>query len=138
MEAGRRCIIIGMVYKVSGEDSNIRARWRICRGQQRWIRQRRRCGTATDEMWDDGDREMGWKDGNRLRKYQQGTTTNLRVYRHSGIMGMADKVSNEDIVGQAWWRRCGTTERDTMAEEMRDGNRIDVGRRRWRNGLEGR
>ena len=26
---------------------------------------------------------------------------------------------------------------DTAVEEMRDGNRRDVGRRRWQNGLEG-
>ena len=47
---------------------------------------------ATDEMWDDGDGEMDWKDGDILGKYQQGTTTNLRAYRRSRIMGMADKV----------------------------------------------
>ena len=37
--------------------------------QYEWIWQRRRCGTATDDMWDDGDGEMGWKDGGRLGKY---------------------------------------------------------------------
>ena len=47
---------------------------------------------ATDEMWDDGDGEMGWKDGNGLVKYLQGTTTNLRAYHRSWIMGMKDKV----------------------------------------------
>ena len=53
-------------------------------------------------------------------------------------MGMADKVSGEDIRGREWWRRCGTTGMDTAAEEMWDGNIRDVGQRRWRNGLEGR
>ena len=38
-------------------------------GQQEWIWQWRRCGTATDEMWDNGDGEMGWKDGDGLGKY---------------------------------------------------------------------
>ena len=38
-------------------------------GQHGWIRRWRRCGIATEEMWDDGDGEMGWKDGNRLGKY---------------------------------------------------------------------
>ena len=35
-------------------------------GQQIWIWRRRRCGTATDEMWDDGDGKMGGKDGGIL------------------------------------------------------------------------
>ena len=38
-------------------------------GQQGWIRQRRRCGTATNEIWDNEDGEMGLKDGNGLGKY---------------------------------------------------------------------
>ena len=38
-------------------------------GQYEWIWRRRRFGTATDEMWDDIDGEMGWKDGNGLGKY---------------------------------------------------------------------
>ena len=38
-------------------------------GKQEWIWRRRRCGTATDEMWDDGDGEMGRKDGDELGKY---------------------------------------------------------------------
>ena len=40
---------------------------------------------------------MGWKDGDGMVKYRQVTTTNLRAYRRSGIMGIADKVSREDI-----------------------------------------
>ena len=54
------------------------------------------------------------------------------------IMGMADRVNSDDSGRKSWWRRCGTTDMDTAAEEMRDCNRRDVGRRRWRNGLEGR
>ena len=38
-------------------------------GQQGLIRRRRRCGTATEEMWDGGDGEMGWKNGNGLGNY---------------------------------------------------------------------
>ena len=49
-------------------------------GQQEWIWRQRRCGTETDEMWDNGDGEMVWEDGGRLGKYLQGTTTNLREY----------------------------------------------------------
>ena len=69
--------------------------------QQVWIRRRRRCGTAIDEMLDDGDGEMGWKDGDGLGKYRRGTTTNLRAYCSSGIMGMADKVSGKYRGGRA-------------------------------------
>ena len=53
-------------------------------------------------------------------------------------MGMADKVGCKDSGGRSWWMRCGTTGMDTAEEEMRDDNRRDVGRQRWRNGLEGR
>ena len=81
---------------------------------------------------------MGWKDGDRLGKYQQKTTTNLRVYRCSGIMDISEKVSCEDSSGRAQWQRCGTTGIDTEAEDMRDVNRRDVGQQRWRNGLEER
>ena len=62
----------------------------------------------------------------------------MRACCHSRIMGMADKVSGEDIGGLAWWQRFGTTGIDTVVDEMQDGNRRDVGRRRWRNGLEER
>ena len=69
-------------------------------GQQGWIWRRRICGTATYEMWDDGDGETGWKDSNGLgEEILTGKTTNLRAYRRSGIMGMADKVSGEDSGG---------------------------------------
>ena len=46
------------------------------------------------------------------------------------IIGMEDKVSDEDSDGKKCWRRCGTTGMDTAVEEMRDGKRRDVGRRR--------
>ena len=36
--------------------------------QQIWILGQKRCGTATDEMWDNGDGEIGWKDDDGLRK----------------------------------------------------------------------
>ena len=62
-------------------------------GKQGWIRRWRRCGTATNEVWYDRYGKMGWKDGNKLGKYRQGMTTNLREYCRYGIMGMADKVS---------------------------------------------
>ena len=107
-------------------------------GQQGYIRRRRRCGTETDEVWYNGDGEMGCKDGKKLVKYRQVNNSNLRAYRCSGIMEMADKISGEDRVGRAWWRRCRTTGMDTEVEEMRDGNIIDVGRWRWQNGLEER
>ena len=58
-----------------------------------------RCGTATDEMWDNGYGEMGWKDGDRQGKYRQEMTDNLWVYCQYGIMGRADRVSGEDIGG---------------------------------------
>ena len=65
-------------------------------GKYGWIRRRRRCGTATDDMWDNRDGEIGCKDGDGLGKYQQGTTANLRAYRRFGIIGMADNISGED------------------------------------------
>ena len=71
---------------------------------------------ATDEMWYDRDDEMGWKDSDGLGKYRQGTTTNLRTYYCSWIMGMADMVSSEDSGGRSRWRRFRTTDMDTMEE----------------------
>ena len=68
-------------------------------GQQGWIQQRRICGTAKYEMWDDGYGKMGCKDGDILGKYRQGTTVKLRVFCCSRIMGMADKISGEDSGG---------------------------------------
>ena len=38
-------------------------------GKHGCIRRRRRCGTSTYEIWDDGDGEMGGKDGDGLGKY---------------------------------------------------------------------
>ena len=57
-------------------------------GQHGWIRRWGRYRTATEEMWDDGDREMGCKDGDGLGKYRKRTTTNLRTYRRSDNLGV--------------------------------------------------
>ena len=57
-------------------------------GQQGLIQWRRRYRTATEEMWDKGNGEIGWKNGDRMGKYKQGTTTKLRAYRHSANLGM--------------------------------------------------
>ena len=81
---------------------------------------------------------MGWKDGNGLGKYQQRTTTNLRAYCCSGMMGIADKVSGENSGVRAWWQRYGTIWIDMVEEKMRDVKRRDVVQRRLCNGLEGR
>ena len=99
--------------------------------QQGWIRQRRRCRTATYEMRDNRDGEMGCKDRDGLGNYRQGTNDNLRAYHRSRIMGMADNISGGDSDGQSQWRRCRTTGMDTAVEEMWESNRKDVGRRRW-------
>ena len=74
-------------------------------GQQVWIHRRRICRTATEEMWDDGDEKMGWKDDNRLGKYCQGTTTNMREYRRSDNLGVR---ATTDLHGDSRciWRLC--------------------------------
>ena len=87
-------------------------------------------------MWDDGDAEMSFKDGDGLVKYRQGTTANLGAYRHSSIMGTVDNISGEESGRRALWRICGTKGMDTVVEEIQDGSRRDVGRQRWKNGLE--
>ena len=56
-------------------------------------------------MWDDGDGELGCKDDGGLGKYLQGTTPNLKAYRCSDIMGMADKVSGEDMQDNRYGRQ---------------------------------
>ena len=68
-------------------------------GQQEWIRRRRRCGTASDEMWDDRYSEMVWKDSDRLDKYQQGTTTNMRAYRRSDDLGVGETTDLHGDLG---------------------------------------
>ena len=73
--------------------------------QQGWIRRRRRCGTATDEMWDDVDGGMGWKDGDVLGKYQQGTTRSLRAYHRSDNLGVRATTDLHGDLGFIW-RRC--------------------------------
>ena len=51
----------------------------------------------TEYMWDDGDGEIGCKDGDGLGNYRQGATIEARCrYR---IIGMADKVSGKDSGG---------------------------------------
>ena len=99
-------------------------------GQQRWIWRRRKYGTATDEMWDDEDGEMGYKDGDGMGKYRQRTTAKVRAYRCSRIMGMADNFNSKDSGGRSHSMRCGTKGMDMVVEEMWDGNRRDVGQRR--------
>ena len=89
-------------------------------------------------MWDKGDGEMGCMDGDGLEKYQQGMTANPRAYYRSVIMGVAEKIRGEDSSGRAQWKRFGKTGMDTAAADMQDGNRRDVGRRKWQNGLEER
>ena len=61
--------------------------------------------TATEEMWYDGDGEMGQKNGDGLGKYQQGTTTNLRAYCHSDNL---DVGATADLHGDfgCIWRLC--------------------------------
>ena len=74
-------------------------------GQQIWIQRWRRCGTAKEEIWDDGDGKMGWKDGYVLRKYLQVTTTNLRVYRCSDNLGLGATTDLHGSLG-CIWRLC--------------------------------
>ena len=62
----------------------------------------------------------------------------MEARRRCRIMGVVDKVVVEDSDGRSRWRRCRTTGMDTAAEEMWEGNRRDVGRRRCINVLEGR
>ena len=42
----------------------------------------------------------------------------IRAATETWEVGMAEKVSGEDIGGRARWRRCRTTGMDTAAEEM--------------------
>ena len=62
----------------------------------------------------------------------------MEAWKRCGKVGISDKVGGEDSGGRARRRRCGTTGMNTAAEEIRDGNRIGVVRRRWRSGLEER
>ena len=70
--------------------------------QQVWIWWRRRCGTEIDEMWDNRDGEMGWKNGDRLVKYQQGTITNLRTYCCSNNLGVRETTDLHGDLGFIW------------------------------------
>ena len=47
----------------------------------------------------------------------------IRTARETWEVGMVDKVSGEDSVGQARWRICRKTGMDTAAEEMWGDNR---------------
>ena len=51
-------------------------------------------------MWDDGYGKMGWKDGDGMGKYLQGTTTNLRAYSCSDNLGVG---ATEDLHGDLGW-----------------------------------
>ena len=53
-------------------------------------------------MWDDGYGDMGWKDGDVLGKYQQGTTTNLRAYFHSDNLGVGEMTDLQGYLGCIW------------------------------------
>ena len=74
-------------------------------GQQGWIRRQRQCVTATDDMWDDRDVEMGCKDGDGLGKYQQGTTANLSAYPCSNNLGVGATTDIHSNLG-CIWRLC--------------------------------
>ena len=60
---------------------------------------------ATEEMWDNRYGEMGWKNGNGMGKYQQGTTTNLRAHRRSDKLGVRVKTELHGDSG-CIWRLC--------------------------------
>ena len=74
-------------------------------GQHVCIQPQRRCRTATEEMWDDGDGEMDWKNGNGLGKHLLGMTTNLRAYRPSNNIGMGATTELHNDSG-CIWRLC--------------------------------
>ena len=57
---------------------------------------------ATEEMWDNGDGEMGWKNSDRLSKYRQGTTTNLRAYSRSNNLGVGMMTDLHSDSGCIW------------------------------------
>ena len=71
-------------------------------GQQGWIRRWRRYGAATEEMWDNGDGQMGWKYSDGIDKFIQGTTTNLRAYRCSNKLGLGETT---DLHGDSIWSK---------------------------------
>ena len=68
-------------------------------------RQKKRCGTTTEDMWDDGDGKVGWNNGYGLGKYKQGTTTNLRAYCHFDNLGVGDTTDLHRDWG-CIWRLC--------------------------------
>ena len=74
-------------------------------GQNGCIRRRSRCGAATEEMCDDGDGETGWKNGNGMGKYLQGTSTNLREYHCFDNLGVGATTDLHVDLG-CIWRLC--------------------------------
>ena len=60
---------------------------------------------ATEEMWNDGDCEMGWNNGDELGKYRQETTTNLRAYRRSDKFGVG-ATTDLHVDSGCIWRLC--------------------------------
>ena len=62
------------------------------------VRQQKICG-MTDMA------KMGWKDGNKIGKYQQVTATNLRAYRCSDKLGVGATANLNDTLG-CIWRLC--------------------------------
>ena len=62
----------------------------------------------------------------------------MEVWRRCRIIGMVDKVSDEESGGKVWWQICGTKGIDMAAKEMRDGNIRYVEQHRWSYGLEKR
>ena len=58
-----------------------------------------------EDMWDDGDGEMGWNNGNRLGKYLQGTATNLRAYHRSDNLDVRLTTDLHGYLG-CIWRLC--------------------------------
>ena len=61
--------------------------------------------TAKEEVWEDGDSKMGWKNGDRLVKYQQGTTANLRAYPRSDNLDVGTMTDMHSSL-RCIWRLC--------------------------------
>ena len=56
-------------------------------------------------MSDDGNSEMGWKDGDGVGKYQQRTTTNLMAYSFYDNLGVGATTDLHGDLG-CIWRLC--------------------------------
>ena len=68
LRAYRRSGIMGMKVNISGEYSGRRARLRRC-GTTSMDTVVEEMRTTTEEMWDDRDDKMGWKNGDGLGVY---------------------------------------------------------------------